>query len=812
MKGVDTLIATVLILIISITAIFLALQLGGPSTQRTKEILLMQEGKNTLSSIDNSVKAVLTEGEGSTRVLRFSVSGGNYKIDNTTSSITFSMDSFAQIIAEGTSKIEDGINFTGEAGMVYLNLSYDNIQVTGEAEFGRGYHTLTIRNNGYNSTTQKQMIYISLVPQAPPTVITFTNQYNQTQTLNITGKNTSSPNNLNDLGINTYNITESLESGDQSNYYQGSTTNITGFNTTSLDYTNSLDNQNYNVTSTIGQFGGTFISQYNQTSSINITGNASTIVQSEINSKLDVGGDGQTWDITEEVIGTQSGPLIVTYYNFSGITSPSTTHIARWASPAGSNRWLSGTEATTTQYQNMQTDNGVFADACADASNDEPFWRFNFTINEAESSIRWINVTFNGRENATESGTCYVYNFTSSAWTSMGAIPTSDGTRSVNYTFNLGYLINDVNRQFVIVCEGANFDPGDCIRADYVLVKVGYTPTVPIYSTSVEHNSTVSYSGTLNSINVSLNFTSTVNDVYNMTIYDFAHSQWDASPCQNQSITANNYYTIWCNVTTNPSNYNSSTGIVKVRLNSTSDTDQGTLTEEYVQYYIGYITSPSYANISVEHNSSTISEDPLSISMINVTTVLKTNISSGITFSFYIYNFSSNSWEQCSQASVNTTYRQMGCIAANPSNYISNSKIRIRLNSSSDITHQMMEDYLVYQIAVSSEYRMEVEHNATVSYSGTLNSVNVSINFSTNATNTPTFNFLIYNFSSGSWEICDTINPLANTWDMSWCNRTINPDYYSLGGVIRVRLNETSHITLAEVKEDYIQYYVTYTQ
>jgi outer membrane protein assembly factor BamB len=118
-------------------------------------------------------------------------------------------------------------------------------------------------------------------------------------------------------------------------------------------------------------------------------------------------------------------------------------------------------------------------------------------------------------------------------------------------------------------------------------ITITYTYQI-FYQLSVEHNATISYSGILNSINVSINFTSTVDDVYNMTIYNFANSNWDASPCQNISATANNYYTIWCNVTSNPTNYVSSDNKVRVRLNSTIDNDQATLKEEYVQFYIGY--------------------------------------------------------------------------------------------------------------------------------------------------------------------------------------------------------------------------------
>jgi hypothetical protein len=96
-----------------------------------------------------------------------------------------------------------------------------------------------------------------------------------------------------------------------------------------------------------------------------------------------------------------------------------------------------------------------------------------------------------------------------------------------------------------------------------------------------------------------------------MTIYNFANSNWEASSCQNQSVTANTYYTIWCNVTANPTNYISS-NTIRVRLNSTVGTDVATLKEEYVQYYISYPTPdtnpPTY---SLNSTNSTLAGTPI---------------------------------------------------------------------------------------------------------------------------------------------------------------------------------------------------------
>jgi hypothetical protein len=161
MKGVSVIIASALIIVISVTAAFLALQYGTPALDRTKEIILMQEAKETLVIIDNAVTSVIEEGQGSTRNLRVTVSNGYYLIDTENEEVVFTMDTFAQIVGENVSKIENGINVTGRPGKVYLYLSLA-FNVTGGGEFGRGNYNMIIRNEGYDSINQKQMISISI--------------------------------------------------------------------------------------------------------------------------------------------------------------------------------------------------------------------------------------------------------------------------------------------------------------------------------------------------------------------------------------------------------------------------------------------------------------------------------------------------------------------------------------------------------------------------------------------------------------------------------------------------------------------------
>lgn len=161
MKGISPIVGAVLLIAITISAIFLAFNMGGPAVDRAKEVLVMQEGKSILLDIKNSVNSVLTEGNMSTRLLEFRIIDGNLKIDEDNDAVTFSMNSQAQIIGVGISKVEDGINITGSTGLIQLNLTFGNVDVIGSLDMGKGTRKLTIRNEGYDSILQKQTISFS---------------------------------------------------------------------------------------------------------------------------------------------------------------------------------------------------------------------------------------------------------------------------------------------------------------------------------------------------------------------------------------------------------------------------------------------------------------------------------------------------------------------------------------------------------------------------------------------------------------------------------------------------------------------------
>jgi len=108
------------------------------------------------------------------------------------------------------------------------------------------------------------------------------------------------------------------------------------------------------------------------------------------------------------------------------------------------------------------------------------------------------------------------------------------------------------------------------------------------YRVEVWHNSSQIADGSILFINVTMNFTTNVSDYYSLQIYDFANSQWFSNGCDSGNVLANMPTYWWCNMTSNPMNYNSSDRIIRIRINSTGTAGLGLLNEDYVQHYVGY--------------------------------------------------------------------------------------------------------------------------------------------------------------------------------------------------------------------------------
>ncbi len=166
--------------------------------------------------------------------------------------------------------------------------------------------------------------------------------------------------------------------------------------------------------------------------------------------------------------------------------------------PTSSSRWSAGTNATSTEYSNMNSEDATYAAniMATGTSNDEPFWRFNFTIGTTASSLSSLYVKFTGYENATglgEAATLYAWRFGNSTWMRLGTLNQgSNGNLTRNFTSDFSNYI-DANSQFVLVVEGANFDAGDALVVNHVQLTLQYADIIPPYFTYIPQNLSLFY-------------------------------------------------------------------------------------------------------------------------------------------------------------------------------------------------------------------------------------------------------------------------------------------------------------------------------
>jgi hypothetical protein len=161
MKGVEPLIAAVLIIAISVAGIAIVLEYGRNSVSKLNEMSLYNEAKGVLDQTEDAINSVVGEGEGSTRVLRLSISGGDYVVSSANETITFSMESKSQLVGDGVIRFEDEVEIVGQKQAVIMRTLYPELDIVSDYDFGAGYRTIVIRNEGYDEASGKQRISIS---------------------------------------------------------------------------------------------------------------------------------------------------------------------------------------------------------------------------------------------------------------------------------------------------------------------------------------------------------------------------------------------------------------------------------------------------------------------------------------------------------------------------------------------------------------------------------------------------------------------------------------------------------------------------
>jgi uncharacterized protein YoxC len=102
MKAVSAIIATIIIVLITVVGIALVLMVVTPTLNKAKESAVINEAMQNMKVLDNTVRQVASEGSGSLRSVQIRVTDGEYKVQNKTNTIEFTLSMVSGIIEPGT--------------------------------------------------------------------------------------------------------------------------------------------------------------------------------------------------------------------------------------------------------------------------------------------------------------------------------------------------------------------------------------------------------------------------------------------------------------------------------------------------------------------------------------------------------------------------------------------------------------------------------------------------------------------------------------------------------------------------------------
>jgi hypothetical protein len=393
--------------------------------------------------------------------------------------------------------------------------------------------------------------------------------------------------------------------------------------------------------------------QYNQDGSPNIkVGTNNGGVAANLNAD-----DGTTYDVREDSVGGGSTDLIDrtafrAQYEIDGGGGTNCDDPTDPLLTLSDNLYCSA-NARIGAGQSLSVNSTHFNDIPAGASITQVWICSEFALDtkwdEEAGDLGYVNVG----ENSTGSWVYTTQDSCSStgctAWTSE-ALRCYDVTSVIDTPAKAKYI------QVSIFGHQAG-DNNQDIFTDYHYVNITYSSTN--FRGEVWHNSTsVSYSGTLDSVNATLDFRTNLTDTYNLSIRNWNSGGW--TECNSGSVNALTWTRWNCNMSTNPANYISTDNRIQISINSTADGDRGQLEEDYIQFYVDYtITAdnpPTLTNAKVNTTGPTTGTIKMNMSITD---------DNSVDYALFTVNGTNYSATNVSGTSANDWYFNWACTVSN---------------------------------------------------------------------------------------------------------------------------------------------------
>lgn len=156
-KALSPYVSAALVILVGIVATSLAVKVLTPAFNRARDSAVMNEAIHNLELIDEVIREITSEGEGSKRTIYLKVTEGTYRVDSNSDSINF------------TYRMREGLNVYGQRGRIRITRSgdqlklfveYTNLDLQGNDRFTRGVNPVVILHNGTNPLTNYPLIYV----------------------------------------------------------------------------------------------------------------------------------------------------------------------------------------------------------------------------------------------------------------------------------------------------------------------------------------------------------------------------------------------------------------------------------------------------------------------------------------------------------------------------------------------------------------------------------------------------------------------------------------------------------------------------
>ena len=156
-KAISPFISAALIILMSITAIFLALTVLNPVVDKSKDSAVINEALQNLKLIDDTIREIASESEDVKTTISLMVTDGTYRVDQNINYINFTYNMKSDLNVTGQ---RDNINIARSGNDLKLFIHYTNLQIQGSDHFTKGDNSVVILHNGTNSTTNYPIIYV----------------------------------------------------------------------------------------------------------------------------------------------------------------------------------------------------------------------------------------------------------------------------------------------------------------------------------------------------------------------------------------------------------------------------------------------------------------------------------------------------------------------------------------------------------------------------------------------------------------------------------------------------------------------------